>query len=466
MTESSTSLKKRYSHIKFEYLIKIGIIASSKRLRNILTVFFERISGKLKTALSGIPKDARDEYRQFFFRSDITQARIVIFLLAVAVALFGISDYPFLGLSLEFFVLEILRLSLVVYSFFQVIWLNRSRNYRLYDRSIFFYLLVFILFSLLVAATRPEGFVVQSIIVGISIFVFYLSIPTRFLNQAILSTIYTVGEIVLLLLTVQQSAAMDVSVVLSVLLFANVIAAFTSWQFNNYRWLFFKDLKERKKSERFVVIGQTAGMVGHDIRNPLQAITSDLFLIEDELKNNPQCTSEDIAESINSINENIAYINKIVSDLQDYTRTLTLNPTDVKLRELFSNVLAVVPPTIDIQLNLHEDLAIKTDATYLKRIMTNLVINAVQAMPNGGKITISAVVQAGRVLISVADTGVGIPEEIKPNLFKPMFTTKAKGQGLGLAVVKRLVEALNGSISFESEAGRGSKFTVSLPLTT
>ena len=98
--------------------------------------------------------------------------------------------------------------------------------------------------------------------------------------------------------------------------------------------------------------------------------------------------------------------------------------------------------------------------------MTNLVINAVQAMPNGGKITVKATVEAGKVLISVADTGVGIPEEIKPNLFKPMFTTKAKGQGLGLAVVKRLVEALNGSISFESEVGKGSKFTVSLPLTS
>ena len=216
----------------------------------------------------------------------------------------------------------------MAYSFFQIIRLNRSRNYRSYDRSIFIYLFVFILFSLLVAATRPEGFVVQSIIVGISIFVFYLSIPTRFLNQAILSAIYTVGEIVLLLLTVQPSAAMDISVVLSVLFFANVIAALTSWQFNYYRWLVFKDLNERKKSERFVVIGQTAGMVGHDIRNPLQAITSDLYLIEEELKNNPECTSEDIAESIDSINENIAYINKIVSDLQDYTRTLTLNPTD------------------------------------------------------------------------------------------------------------------------------------------
>ena len=431
-----------------------------------MSAFFNRVSGRLKSVLSGIPRDARDEYRQFFFRSDITQARIVILLLAVAVAIFGISDYPFLGLSLEFFALEILRFSFVAYSFFQIIRFNRSHNYRSYDRSIFIYLLFFILFSLLVAATRPEGFVVQSIIVGISIFVFYLSIPTRFLNQAILSAIYTVGEIVLLLLTVPSEAAMDISVVLSVLFFANVIAALTSWQFGYYRWLVFKDLNERKKSERFVVIGQTAGMVGHDIRNPLQAITSDLYLIQEELKSNPECTSEDIAESIDSINENIAYINKIVSDLQDYTRTLTLYPTDVNLRALFSDAIATVPPTVDAQLILHEDLTIRTDATYLKRIMTNLVINAVQAMPNGGKITVKATVEAGRVLISVADTGVGIPEEIKPNLFKPMFTTKAKGQGLGLAVVKRLVEALNGSISFESEVGKGSKFTVSLPLTS
>jgi signal transduction histidine kinase len=97
--------------------------------------------------------------------------------------------------------------------------------------------------------------------------------------------------------------------------------------------------------------------------------------------------------------------------------------------------------------------------------MTNLVINAVQAMPHGGKLTIDAFIAEGRVKISVADTGVGIPEEIKPNLFRPMFTTKAKGQGLGLAVVKRLVEALSGSISFESQEGKGTKFIVELPLT-
>jgi signal transduction histidine kinase len=429
-----------------------------------LTLILNGFLGKLRSALSGIPKKEQDEYRQFYFRSDVAQARIVIALLAIAIALFGLSDLPFLGLSLEFLVIEALRFGLVAYSLIIVVRLNRSSKYRSYDRAIFIYLLTFILFSLLVSATRPEGFVVQSVIVGISIFVIYLSIPTRFINQAVLAIIYTIGDLALLQYTMPTTGAMDTQIVFTVLFFANIIAALTSWQFNYYRWLVFKDLNERKKSERFVVIGQTAGMVGHDIRNPLQAITSDLYLIEDELKNNPDCTSEDIAESIASINENIAYINKIVSDLQDYTRTLTINPSDVNLKALFSGMSNLVPSIINLVLAVPSELTIKTDAMYLKRVMINLVINAVQAMPDGGKLTISATVEAGKVLISVSDTGVGIPEEIKPNLFKPMFTTKAKGQGLGLAVVKRLVEALGGSISVESHVGRGSKFTVSLPL--
>lgn len=430
-----------------------------------MTLLSANFLGKLGHVLAGVPKDAKEEYRQFYFHSDIAQARIVIVLLAIAVALFGLSDYPFLGLSIEFLTLELLRLGFIVYSVIEVVRLNRSRNHRSYDKSIFIYLLTFVLFSLLVSATRPEGYLVQSIIVGISIFVFYLSIPTKFLNQAILSTVYTVGDLVLLLITIPPSAAADFQVIFSVLFFANAIAALTSWQFNYYRWLTFNDLNERKKTERFVVIGQTAGMVGHDIRNPLQAITSDLYLIEEELKTNPTCSSRDIAESIASINENISYINKIVSDLQDYTRTLKLNPTVVNLKDLFSNIPTTIPSNIETQINTPDNLTLKTDATYLRRIMTNLVINAVQAMPNGGKITIAAEVEAGRMLITVTDTGVGIPAEVQPNLFKPMFTTKAKGQGLGLAVVKRLVEALGGSVSFESKVGYGSKFIVSLPLT-
>jgi len=99
----------------------------------------------------------------------------------------------------------------------------------------------------------------------------------------------------------------------------------------------------------------------------------------------------------------------------------------------------------------------------LKRVLTNLIQNAVQAMPNGGKIALGATSTGGNVRITVEDTGEGIPEEAKAKLFTPLFTTKSKGQGFGLAVVKRLVEAQGGEISFESQQGKGTKFSVQLP---
>lgn len=218
-------------------------------------------------------------------------------------------------------------------------------------------------------------------------------------------------------------------------------------------------------SERLAAIGQTAGMVGHDIRNPLQAITGDLYLIEQEIQANPRCISSEIGESIAAINENIAYINKIVSDLQDYTRTLKPTLSQVNIKDVINSALAGrrIPPNIAIKLP-ETDLKLETDPTFLRRIITNLITNAIQSMPNGGNLTIDAYSEHSKIYISMKDTGTGISEEAKANLFKPLFTTKAKGQGLGLAVVKRLVETLNGNIAFESEMGKGTKFTIELPI--
>ncbi len=223
--------------------------------------------------------------------------------------------------------------------------------------------------------------------------------------------------------------------------------------------------KQLRESERLAAIGQTAGMVGHDIRNPLQAITSDLYLIEQEIKTNPTCISPEIAESIAAIEENIAYINKIVSDLQDYTRTLKPTMSSVSVKDTVNSALSgrKIPPNITFQMP-KKDLTLTTDPTFLRRIITNLVTNAIQAMPKGGKLTIEATKEDKTACISLSDTGVGISEEAKPNLFKPLFTTKAKGQGLGLAVVKRLVEMLDGEITFESRVGEGTTFIVRLPL--
>lgn len=226
-----------------------------------------------------------------------------------------------------------------------------------------------------------------------------------------------------------------------------------------------KRLKQLRVSERLAVIGQTAGMVGHDIRNPLQAIIGDLFLIEQEINTNPRCKDEDIVESIAAINENITYINKIVSDLQDYTRTLKPNLAIVNLNDIVASALSGrrIASDIEVEVQAEADLNLNTDPTFLRRILANLITNAIQAMQYGGKLTIGAFKDNNGIFICIQDTGVGIKEEDKPHLFKPLFTTKAKGQGLGLAVVKRLIEALNGKISFESQEGKGTKFVIELP---
>ncbi|MGF3523167.1 MAG: sensor histidine kinase, partial [Candidatus Bathyarchaeia archaeon] len=133
---------------------------------------------------------------------------------------------------------------------------------------------------------------------------------------------------------------------------------------------------------------------------------------------------------------------------------------------LIQETLAKVKVSDDIKVDVQvEDnlLKLKTDPLFVKRILTNLITNAVQAMPNGGKITLKAALEGNEACISVEDTGEGIPDEVKSKLFKPLVTTKPRGQGFGLVVVKRLVEALGGKVTFESEVGKGTKFTVKLP---
>jgi len=103
------------------------------------------------------------------------------------------------------------------------------------------------------------------------------------------------------------------------------------------------------------------------------------------------------------------------------------------------------------------------DPDLLKRVISNLVLNAVQAMPKGGKLTIQTHKDQKGVVISVKDSGVGIPKEIQGKMFTPMFTTKAKGQGFGLPVVKRMTESLGGTVTFESQEGKGTIFKVHLP---
>jgi PAS domain S-box-containing protein len=224
--------------------------------------------------------------------------------------------------------------------------------------------------------------------------------------------------------------------------------------------------KQLRDSERLAAIGATAGMVGHDIRNPLQAITCDLYLARTELDSCPDSTCKaSMKESLLGIEKNIEYINKIVADLQDFAKPLKPNVSQTNLEQIINEVLYnhSIPENIQVQSNVQKDAhTIMSDASYVKRILSNLVNNALQAMPSGGRLSVEAYTERSDVIVTVADTGVGIPEDVKEKLFTPLFTTKSKGQGFGLAVVKRMAEALGGAVTFESQAGKGTKFIVRL----
>jgi PAS domain S-box-containing protein len=235
-----------------------------------------------------------------------------------------------------------------------------------------------------------------------------------------------------------------------------------------------RDITERKKLEkqlhekdRLAAIGATAGMVGHDIRNPLQSIIGEVFLAKAELEGLPDSRAKkEIQESLNHTESSIEYINKIVQDLQDYARPLNPKAEDADLQQVFTHVVtqSKVPQNITTHIEVDpEAQSIKTDTYYLNRILYNLITNSVQAMTNGGELTIRAQKEGKDTVIAVSDTGAGIPIDVQPKMFTVMFTTKSKGQGFGLPVVKRMTESLGGVVSFESIEGKGTTFTLKLP---
>ena len=229
-----------------------------------------------------------------------------------------------------------------------------------------------------------------------------------------------------------------------------------------------QQVEQLKNAERLSAIGQTAGMIGHDIRNPLQSILGELYLSKKDVTSLPDGEAKkNLKESINIIEENLSYINKIVVDLQDFSKPPKPILEEIAVERVIREVLSSmdIPENIRVTYSLEDNsLTIKADSTYMKRILTNLISNSMQAMTDGGKIFIKVERRHGKALLIVKDTGQGIPMEIRDRIFTPLVTTKPKGQGFGLAVVKKLTEALNGTVTFESELGKGTQFNIGLPL--
>lgn len=221
--------------------------------------------------------------------------------------------------------------------------------------------------------------------------------------------------------------------------------------------------------ERLAGIGETAAMIGHDLRNPLQGLQYivDLQRLRFE-RMSPAERSRDEWQKEQAlfakISDQIFYMDKIVGDLQDYARPIVPEREEIVVEKLIEDVVQSLPHTDGVRIATEvPDLQLMADPHLMHRVLANLILNAVQAMPDGGTVTVSASTNDGSVAISVHDTGIGIPNDAKDKLFKPLFTGKAKGTGLGLAVVKRIVEAHVGQITVESQVGKGSTFTVNLP---
>ncbi len=239
------------------------------------------------------------------------------------------------------------------------------------------------------------------------------------------------------------------------------------------------DVTERKRMEelllqarRMETIGETAAMVGHDLRNPLQVIVNRLFLAEQATERLASPYSDvaknlGLGELFKELGEQVKYMDKIVSDLQDYARPLRAKLVETSIHRLIEDTLSTinVPSNIKVSTQADEDIPkLLIDSNLMRRVFTNLITNAIQAMPNGGKLVIKATVSKNAFLISFQDTGEGIQDENMDKIWSPLFTTKPKGTGLGLPTCKRLVEAQNGTIMVQSKAGQGSTFTISIPM--
>ncbi len=221
---------------------------------------------------------------------------------------------------------------------------------------------------------------------------------------------------------------------------------------------------------RLAAIGETAGMVGHDLRNPLQTIINTIHLAKEAMKANSASTPEKdprVESALETIREQADFMNKIVSDLQDYAKQAKPNFVEYDIQRLINDSLSSTPVPKSVQVSSSVETGfpkLSVDPGLLRRAFTNIITNALQAMPDGGKLKIRAWTSQNIAAVSFQDTGIGIPEDVKTKMFSPLFTTREKGVGLGLAVTKRLIESHKGEIKVFSKMGEGTTLTVELPL--
>jgi len=229
------------------------------------------------------------------------------------------------------------------------------------------------------------------------------------------------------------------------------------------------DLKQAQekliRSERLVVIDKLASKVSHELRNPLNVIKNCVYLLNLTLDNGK--ADEETLNTLRLVDQQVEISNRIVTDLLDFTRVRQPSLSSTDLNSLVKESLSwiVVPEHVAVIDNLNGDSSqIIVDAEQVGRAFANIISNSIQSISRKGELRISTGVNGGYAWAKFEDTGCGIPEENLEKIFEPLFTTKSRGIGLGLAITRRLIEQNGGIIEVKSQAGRGTTLTIRLPL--
>jgi PAS domain S-box-containing protein len=217
------------------------------------------------------------------------------------------------------------------------------------------------------------------------------------------------------------------------------------------------------RKERLAVLGQLAGGVAHQIRNPLAAIMNATYVLKRHVSPGQHSNVED---AIRIIHDEVRHANVIITGLLDYARVRTPDRHPASVVEIVDRVLlsGSVPEGIEVERHIQPELPLlRIDADQIHGAIFNLVRNAVEAMPEGGKLTVAVHTEADQVVVVVCDEGPGISAQVRSHLFEPLHSTKPMGIGLGLVTARTFIEAHGGRIA-HVDSDAGARFEIRLPL--
>jgi two-component system sensor histidine kinase HydH len=216
-------------------------------------------------------------------------------------------------------------------------------------------------------------------------------------------------------------------------------------------------LSQQARTERLATFGQLVGSIGHELRNPLGVMESSLYILRGRLP-----AGDDRARKhVDRIGEQLVVANTIITDLLDMIRDKPLLPENVRLHDVVESAAAQLHLSLGIEA-LARLPEVRGDPSQLRQVFVNLLSNAREAAGAQGTLSIDASVQDSSVTVGISDSGPGVAPEVRARLFEPLVTTRQKGIGLGLALVKRIVERHGGTVAYQP-AATGARFVVRLP---